>query len=263
VEASVDASKEPSEPAQQRPPAAEPVPKIQINGYTAWEVLLTKKEDTQLLGFTHIDGKSDFLKRRQMDLDMMDQAQVKNIKVQLHGAGPEVLTIKRITENNLLHKWNQVHPDAAVRPGDLLDQVNDARTIEAMQKELRSTSVKLRVLRQPDFLFITLTKRADVQKLGFRFTKRQDCASGWLKITKVLGEGLLEEVNRHNISQGLFPLVVLPGMRIEAVNEVDGDPILLADELRRCDTARVRIRRIDAADLARRHKLLRGTMDKP
>lgn len=47
------------------------------------------------------------------------------------------------------------------------------------------------------------------------------------------------------MSQGLFHLVVLPGMWIEAANGVEGDLAQIKEEIRRSDSLHLRFRRAD------------------
>mmetsp|Transcript_112816 Transcript_112816/g.240789 ORF Transcript_112816/g.240789 Transcript_112816/m.240789 type:complete len:215 (-) Transcript_112816:133-777(-) len=66
----------------------------------------------------------------------------------------------------------------------------------------------------------------------------QDCtgedgaAASYLKLTTVSPTGLLEKANQQQISLGLFHFVALAGMRIDAVDDVEGDPGRLAEALK-------------------------------
>jgi len=240
------------------------VPKVEADFCVSWEVTLTKREGLDKYGFSHANGKADFFRRRRQMMASQPTSPVSPSSPAIDGndlrkglssslatddLGPETLIIKRINESSLLHEWNEEHSDAAVRVGDRITEVNGQRTMELMQKGLRSSQVKMKVVRFNDYFDITLTKAHKKQKLGFKFDKRGDSTNGFppaLKITEVGVEGLLEEVNRKHISEGRFHLVVIPGMRIEAANGFEGSPDAIAAELRACEAVKLHVRRPEA-----------------
>merc|ERR1712039_1011957 len=135
---------------------------------------------------------------------------------------------------------------------DRIAEVNGLRTIDGMAQELRKPSVRMQIVRYPEVFHIELTKRPELSKYGFKFEKPSNARLPELRITDMSDSGLLEEGNRHHISQGLFHLVVVPGMRIVAANSVEGDAAAIAQELRSNDAGvRLRVRRCEIIDGAK------------
>jgi hypothetical protein len=154
---------------------------------------------------------------------------------------PEALIVKRIVKKGLLEEWNYVHPEAEVRNGDRIIQVNGSKTILGMQKELRSASITCKVLRPPEVFSTELRKGGQQRKLGFKFEK--PATSEVLRITELVKDGLLDEVNRKHMANGCHHLVVMPGMRIEAANGIDQDFSKILDMIKKNDCVQLRIRR--------------------
>merc|ERR1719316_551967 len=102
-----------------------------------------------------------------------------------------------------------------------------------MKEQLRLNSCACEILRYPEVFHVELKKSEHKKKLGFKFEKPANSALLELKITEVLPGGLLDEVNRMSMKAGAHHQVVFSGMRIEAVNEVEGDCFRIAEELRK------------------------------
>merc|ERR1712050_626564 len=117
--------------------------------------------------------------------------------------------------------WNAEHPDAEVRPHDRIAEVNGFRTMDGMVQQLRMPTVHMQIIRYPDVFHVELLKSPKKSKYGFKFEKPGNAKLGELKINGMSESGLLEEANQHHISQGLYHLVVAPGMRIVAANDVE------------------------------------------
>merc|ERR1719443_1550033 len=105
-----------------------------------------------------------------------------------------------------------------------------------MQKQLRTSKVALRIARYPPRFEVTLSK-AGGKKLGFRFEKPQNQSLEELRITEVLAQGCVADNNMHQMMAGQWHLVILPEMRIEAVNGVEDNAEEIAQELRSCESA--------------------------
>lgn len=201
-------------------PKAKPVKKIERAGCVFWQVELKKTQNGESYGFTQISGK-------EWKLDSAD--------------GPEHWLVKRIMSPGLLDKWNQEHPDAEVLPTDRIVAVNEFTTLNAMQEAQQESQIKMTICRFPEIFELQLKKNG--QKLGFMFEKPESGGQPEIRITKVLPEGALPESNRKEIKALRWHRVVLPEMCITAVNEVEGDATRLGEELRVCETVRLRIRR--------------------
>jgi len=233
---------------------AVPVGSEDFNGAAVWEVILTKRGNKQKYGFSHANAKFELLKDYNRAQAGSNKNSESNVTTDLNllspAECPEALIVKRVNEHGLLEEWNFVHPEAEVRPGDRVIKVNNSDTIQDMQKELRTASCTCRILRYPEVFHTELVKRADARKLGFKFEKPANAALVELKVTEVAKAGLLDEVNRQHMINHCHHKVVLPGMRIEAANEVEGDCFKIAEELRKCETVVLRIRRAGATTSA-------------
>merc|ERR1711881_705231 len=106
--------------------------------------------------------------------------------------------------------------------------------IDGMESALLCDEIRLRMVRYPEQFHVKLVKREDVFKWGFRFGKSQ----GGLRVADLSADGLLREYNEVRIAQGLFHLVVLPGMWIEAANGVEG--MQIKEEIRQSDSLHLR-----------------------
>eukprot|EP00929_Paragymnodinium_shiwhaense_P044438 TRINITY_DN22803_c0_g1_i1.p1 TRINITY_DN22803_c0_g1~~TRINITY_DN22803_c0_g1_i1.p1 ORF type:complete len:2383 (-),score=814.98 TRINITY_DN22803_c0_g1_i1:309-6590(-) len=200
-----------------------------------WQVVLVRTEEESKLGFSHMNYKQYFSRKMGMPEDEPP-------------IGPEHLMVKKVTEGKLLDKWNEEYPDLKVEVGDRIAEINGLRGIEEMQQLLRSDEMLLsmRIVRYPKFFFVDLHKPGKA-KLGFKFGKHTDLDRNVpaLRITEIAagGGGMLAAANERFIQEGNFHHVVVPGMWIEAANEVHGDPAFIAEEVRRCRNLRLRIRR--------------------
>lgn len=248
-------------------PVSEPIPKSNWCGCECWDVLLTKRDDKFKYGLTHSNGKAHFLKSIAASiaegepLDFPTPADGSSVASPSSPInGDEFLHVKKVIEGALLDEWNLEHPDAAVRATDCIVAVNGARTMKEMQVELRDAAVQIRVLRYPERFEINLVKRDGKRKLGFKF-KPDGHAQVCLRVTEVSAGGLLDEANRKHIADGLFHLVVVPGMRIQAANGAQGSAAAVADQLRLSDAVRMTLAREDkeATERRARAKLLGAT----
>jgi len=122
-------------------------PKEEIDGAIVWEVVLKKKSEADRFGFLHINGKWDFEKRRRAHQAAQATEHIEPVEPE---EGPEILIIKRIHEGGLLERWNQLHPEMEVQPGDCIQSVNGASSVEEMQREIRLHRVVLRCSRSLD-----------------------------------------------------------------------------------------------------------------
>lgn len=194
-------------------------------------------------GFAHCSARTEFAKKR-FGPEPEDPAEKEKFAAQ---PGPECLQIRRIMEGGLMHEWNRSHPDARVRAGDSIIEVNEETTIEGMQPQLRAEAIKLRIRRYNDRFSVLLARTPEVQKLGFKFRKREHEGGAFeVKITEISVGGLLDVANEEFLSKGKFHMVLCPGMRIEAVNDAEGDADLIAAELRNSQSLQLRVRRPEA-----------------
>jgi len=141
-----------------------------------------------------------------------------------------VLRIQKISDDGCVFGWNQDHPEAEVRVFDRITAINGQCTVEGMRQELReAASVRMQMTRYPERFEVRVEKR-DGCKLGFRYEK--PTGQPELKITAVTKDLLLDEANNKNVTRGLWHIVAMPGMRVEAVNDFEGEDQVLADELK-------------------------------
>jgi len=155
-----------------------------------------------------------------------------------------VLVVRRINEDGLLEAWNKRHPEARVKAQDRILSVNGVHSVEGMQKEIRSRRIVLQFARYPDRFRVALKKNG--RRLGFRFERPTSQHLQELRISEVLPEGALPDHNTEQGSLGLWHYCVLPDMRIEATNGISGDAWEMAEELKRCETVELQIRRAEA-----------------
>jgi len=233
---------------------AAPIPMRDFHGATIWEVSLVKSESARKFGFSHSDGKAEFLNARSHKA-AGEGNKVANAKIATdpNTPGPEELIVRKVGEKCMMEEWNFIHPDAQVRLYDRITQVNGYRSVQEMKKELRrcTSSVTLEILRYPPRITVDLKKRDGARKLGFKFEKPSNQNLPELRITEVVKEGLLEEENQRRIAQGLYHLVVTAGMRIEIANEAHGCGAKIAEELKTCDAVRMQIKRMEVAQGAK------------
>jgi len=231
-------------------PASEPVPKREDLGCLCWEVLMEKKSDSARYGFSHSNGFEKFQKDR--NKGRSDDNDTSTVSVSEDG--PQTLIVKRIAQDGLLNEWNQLHPDAAVRSGDRIVEVNGRKDIADMQDQLRASAVKMSVVRYAWYFNIDLKKREGARKYGFKFEKPHQSLDT-LKITEVAPDGLLEEMNQRMIAEGRSHLAVTVGMHIEAVNDVVGSSLKIADVLRKAEAVSMRVCRYDIAEKRRKKQM--------
>jgi len=233
---------------------AAPIPMRDFHGATIWEVSLVKSESARKFGFSHSDGKAEFLNARSHKA-AGEGNKVANAKIATdpNTPGPEELIVRKVGEKCMMEEWNFIHPDAQVRLYDRITQVNGYRSVQEMKKELRrcTSSVTLEILRYPPRITVDLKKRDGARKLGFKFEKPSNQNLPELRITEVVKDGLLEEENQRRIAQGLYHLVVTAGMRIEIANEAHGCGAKIAEELKTCDAVRMQIKRMEVAQGAK------------
>lgn len=219
-----------------------PIAAVETNGAAVWEIVLSKRDSKSKYGFWHDNAKVEFAKEyaKALSVDIGDDSAMA-LDVLAPAERPEALVIKRIVKKGLLEEWNYIHPEAEVIPGDRIISVNGATSIMDMQKELRSASITCKVLRPPEIFNTELVKSGQQRKLGFKFEKPAN--SEVLRITEIVKDGLLDEVNRTHMKNNCHHLVILPGMRIEAANEVAQDCSRILEMIKRNDTVQLQIRR--------------------
>merc|ERR1711972_1152286 len=98
-------------------------------------------------------------------------------------------------------------------------------------------------MRYPQRFAVPLVKGG--RRFGFRFERPQHSNNGDVRITEVSVDGALLLHNIQQISLGQWQYVVLPGMRIEATNNVSGDAMRITEELKRCDAVTLHVRRVE------------------
>jgi hypothetical protein len=225
------------------------VPTSDFDGATVWEVPLKKIDPSkQKYGFSHTNAKVDLL-REYTKAFMKGATRVDDSQVALDTTlladdeYQEALIVKKITEKSLMGDWNFIHLEAEVKPGDRIIEVNGCKKITEMQTQLRTSECTLKVLRLPETFYIVLDKNPE-RKFGFKFEKPAVKALHELRVTEIAKDGLMDQANRQNMKKGLHHKVVLPGMRIEAADEVEGDCFKIAEALRKCnEPVKLRIRR--------------------
>lgn len=152
--------------------------------------------------------------------------------------------VKRVIDGGLLDEWNLQHQEQEVRLGDRISEVNGFTTVDEMKHEFKAPTIKMRMVRYPDFFYAELL-RTEGRKLGFKFKSDSPLLPG-LRVSEILPGGQMEEINRERMVAGNFHLVVLPGMRIEAANGAELNAAAIAEELRRATVVLLRFRRNEA-----------------
>lgn len=239
------------------PPATRIVQR-QLNGCLVWETVLKKETVKDKYGFIQANGKLEFKKRLTMTSATASSQSQQNAKGQPDQVeprpfddeafaalpGPDVLVVRKINEDGLLERWNKRHPEARVKPQDRILSVNNVCTIEGMQTEIRRERMVIQFCRYPERFRISLKK--DGRRLGFRFERPTNQHLQELRISEVLNEGALPDHNSESAGLGLWHYCVLPDMRIEATNGITGDAWEMAEELKRCESVTIQIRRAEA-----------------
>lgn len=264
--------------AQKKNNSKNPVPKWEVHGCVLWQVTLTKRPHRDRYGFAHLNGKNLFLKERtygdvvvnnlvtdtsptfgstfgagektrpasKTNDTLSPRSPVTQLTV-VDTPAPEVLVVKNIAEQGLLAEWNDLHEDAEIKSFDRVCAVNEATTVKEMSLQLRAPSVTITIMRYPERFFCELVRRPDMKQLGFHFdTPDEGSALQELRISEVTG-GLLEEANLISVQEGKFHFVVLGGMKIECVNDVEGSAKKMAELLRTASTVKLRVRRAEVA----------------
>jgi len=204
-----------------------------------FEVVLQKMDPSQRYGFAHANGRAEWIK-------------VRGQRYRGTEPPPETLIVREVAPGCLLDEWNMQHPDREVLVCDRIVAVNGHRSIQDMQAQLRTPEITMKIVRYHEWFHVELDRRDNPKRLGIKFEKPNNVSLPELHIFEVAPEGLLEEVNLRMVAQGKYHKVVHSGMRIEAVNQVEGDPVQMAQELINSTTyARVRIRRAEVAGLAK------------
>merc|ERR1712176_866841 len=131
-----------------------------------------------------------------------------------------------------------------------------------MENELQSaTLVQMLIVRFPQHFLVDLRRGLGglmgaiepSVSVGIMYEKSEAVAgTAELKITGVTKDGLLERWNQLQISRGCYQFVVATGMRITAVNDVEGEVDSLEQELRSGQASRLRLRRADVAAVAKK-----------
>lgn len=224
------------------PPPSDPAPRRRLNvtkeqydGCIRWTVALSKTSPGDKYGLVQSNGKLDFEARANDAGLCFESASAKG--------GPDVLLVRQIHQGGLLDAWNNKHPDAAVQPMDRICMVNGKKRVGEMQCELRSCQVSMRIMRFPERFMVELKKEGG-QRMGFRFDRPPpEAPLQELRITEVSRGGALADHNARMVSEGRWHLVVFSEMRVEAANGQSGDALKASEELKRCQTANLRIRR--------------------
>eukprot|EP00746_Dinoflagellata_sp_MGD_P004047 gnl/MRDRNA2_/MRDRNA2_107842_c0_seq1.p1 gnl/MRDRNA2_/MRDRNA2_107842_c0~~gnl/MRDRNA2_/MRDRNA2_107842_c0_seq1.p1 ORF type:complete len:945 (+),score=259.56 gnl/MRDRNA2_/MRDRNA2_107842_c0_seq1:149-2983(+) len=227
-----------SQPVQRVP---KPVKKVERNGCVFWQVELKKTHEKDRYGIVQKNASKEWT------LDNEDP--------------PEHLIVERILIPGLLYDWNQEHPDAEVIPTDRILAVNKLTTVAEMHEAQRTSHIKMTICRFPEVFELTLKK--DGRKFGFTFERPDDQAPNpGIRITSVMQEGAVPESNRMMIESLNWHLVILPEMYIIAINDVQGNAVMLATELRTCEIARLRIKRPEElAEEPQPSPLVNGAVD--
>jgi hypothetical protein len=198
-----------------------------------WDVVLSKRVDATKFGFSYVSYREIFLKR----LGGCGHQHLSRL-----APAPNMLLVKRVVKDTLLDEWNCMNPSSLqVCASDKVAQVNEQDTIDGMESALLSDEIRMRMVRYPERFHVDLVKREAVGRWGFKFGRSE----GGLRIADLSSDGLLREHNEVRMSQGLFHLVVLPGMWIEAANGMEGDLAQIKAEIRRSDSLHLRFRRAD------------------
>jgi len=232
--------------AENRVPNKEVVPE-EVDGCLEWEVMLKKERSTDKFGFVQANGKLEFETRlanpSQRLVGMGSKRSLQPAEASPL-SGPPVLIVRRIHEGLLLHCWNQKYPKIAVRPQDRILSVNGETSLEAMQREIKSSKIIIKFRRYPQIFTVKLTKNG--RRLGFKFERPPvGVDSKEVRITEICPDGALPDYNKEVVTAGRHHCAVLPDMRITQANDIVGDGGEIAEELKRCEEVTLTLRRAD------------------
>jgi len=181
------------------------------NGCTYWQVMLERNSNSSF-GFTAVSEKLEIQRRSNGMLE-----------------GPEMLLISEIQAGGITDQWNQARSDDQdVRIFDHICNVNGKATVEAMQRELRSEKIMMRLVRYPEkFIAPMISEGGD---MGCRWvsTSRLDGTGGIdanveaLRVMEIRAGGRIHSYNAHQAGLGLWQYVILSDMHVEAINSVSG-----------------------------------------
>mmetsp|Transcript_137727 Transcript_137727/g.343746 ORF Transcript_137727/g.343746 Transcript_137727/m.343746 type:complete len:633 (+) Transcript_137727:77-1975(+) len=251
IQAALDEDSEDSEEARRdnRIPNRD-VKQTAVDGCLTWEVSLRKESEKDKFGFVQANGKLEFEARLVNPSRRSPSPGSSGPKTPTRPPedcplpGPQVLIVRRIHEGALLHRWNQRHPQIAVKAQDRITSINGESTVDGMQAEIRNPKIHIRFQRYPDRFTVELKKNG--QRLGFRFERpAPGVQSEEIRIIEVLAQGALPDYNKQQVEAEHWQFVVLPDMRITAANAVRGEAGEIAEELKRCDDVKLEIRRAE------------------
>eukprot|EP00933_Yihiella_yeosuensis_P008309 TRINITY_DN113694_c0_g1_i1.p1 TRINITY_DN113694_c0_g1~~TRINITY_DN113694_c0_g1_i1.p1 ORF type:complete len:660 (-),score=159.18 TRINITY_DN113694_c0_g1_i1:169-2148(-) len=217
----------------------------EYDGCLHWQVLLKKETVHDKFGFVQANGRHEFESR----IGFVARDESENGAGTGEGdmprlPGPEVLVVRRVHESGLLQRWNERVPDLAVLCQDRIIAVNEDSTVEGMMREIREPRIFMHIMRFPDTFVVQLSKEGG-KKLGFRFERPHNIRSEDVRITEITDNGCMMDYNTQQVELGRYAFVVLPEMRIEAVNDVKGDSELISEELKNAAVVNLHIRRVE------------------
>merc|ERR1711971_1260512 len=118
-------------PSRRKPrpePSAVPILKTEADGCILWEVTLKKEDPSEKYGFSYANRR-----------DVAHEAEANEAL-----PGVEVLIVKGLIADGLMFDWNIEYPDAQVRPGDRITDVNGKRSVLEMKEALHSDTITLK-----------------------------------------------------------------------------------------------------------------------
>jgi hypothetical protein len=158
----------------------------------------------------------------------------------LQSAALDILYIQNISPQGPVSVWNANNQAASVHVGDGIVKVTDEQGVDPVKQMLRDGSVELKVVRPPSQLFVSIDKCA--KQLGLR-CKKSESSAGHLLVVEVLGQGAMAEHNARQLTMGCWFAVVLPWMRIDMVNGIEGDSDRMLQAIGASETVEFRIQR--------------------
>lgn len=223
-----------------------------------WEIILKKEDKGQRFGFKFTNGRDEYLNERG--------------NLARKREGPEMLLVKGVADDMLASAWNREKPSLELLPCDRIASVNGLRRTTDMQQALRTQmAVTLQVVRYPQYFLADLHRGFGgsqvSSKIGITYRRCPAAAESEapeeLEITGVAPDGLLERWNQLHIARSLYQFVVMPRMRIQAVDDIEDDLDRMQEQLESGTAGRIRIRRADVVGMVRsklsqRFKLLKS-----